>query len=609
MNWVTVIWSMMASACLTLAVVHALVWWRRRDVSAHLLFALSATATAMLAGVELWLMQAQSPGEYGTVMRWGHVPMWLLLVSLVGFVRLYLQAGRAWLAWTFIGLRTLALVLNFLVGANFNYRAITAVERIRILGEEVSVAAGVSNPLMLLGNIASFVLLIFILDAGVTVWRRGQRRKAVMVGGSIAFFVLAGATQAALVLWGIVQMPVAISVFYVGIVASMGCELSRELLRGMQLSDDLRESEERLSVTADAANLGLWTWDRARNEIWATEKWRALFGFSKADTLDLNLILQRLHADDREAVRATIAKAWAEGGAYEVEYRVALPNSQTRWLASRGRVESNGDGKPKLMRGVTIDITERRRVEREGQELRQGLAHAGRVTMLGQLASSLAHELSQPLGAILRNTEAAELLLQTKSPDLDELRAIVADIHRDDRRAGQVIDRLRSLLKRRSLESHVLGVDDLVEEVLALVRFDAVARGVKLETRVSADLPRVRGDRVHLLQVVLNLIMNGMDAVEAEPDHERRVTLHARSDGDGMIEVAVRDTGHGVSAETLGRVFDPFFTTKPKGMGMGLPISRTIVEAHGGRIWAESNPDRGTTFRFTLSAAKAGDPA
>lgn len=609
MNWVTVIWSMMASACLTLAVVHALVWWRRRDVPAQLLFALLAVATAMLAGVELRLMQAESPSEYGAVIRWGHVPMWLLLVSLVGFVRLYLRAGRLWLAWTFVGLRSLSLVLNFLVGPNLNYREITAVKRIPMLGEQVSVAEGVSNPLMLIPNVASLVLLAFIADASVTVWRRGERRKALTAGGSSALFVLAGAGQAALVLWGFIQMPIAISEFFVGIMAVMGYELSRDLLRAMQLSDDLRESEQRLSVTADAASLGLWTRDVARDHIWANEKWRFLFGFAKAEPLQLDQILQRLHPDDRQAVSQALAKALAEEGGFETEHRIVLPGGRIRWIASRGRVESNGDRKHMFMRGVSLDITERRRSDIEAQELRQGLAHTGRVTMLGQLASSLAHELSQPLGAILRNAEAAELLLQKSSPDLDELRAIVADIHKDDRRAGDVIDRLRSLLKRRRMELQALGIDILVDEVVALVRFDAAARRVKLEANVPADLPRVRGDRVHLMQVLLNLIINAMDAVNALPDSERHVTLHVRLDGDGMIEVAVSDSGPGVSPEQIGRLFEPFFTTKPNGMGMGLPISRTIIEAHGGRIWAENNPDRGAKVQFTLSAAAAGGAA
>ena len=598
---------MMASACLTLAVVHALVWWRRRDVLAHLLLALSAVATAVFAGAELCLMRAESPREYGFLMRWAHVPLWALLVSLVGFVRLYLHAGRPWLAWTFVGLRTLSLVLNFLVGVSLNYREVTQVKNIRLLGESVAVAVGVPNPLMLIGQISLLILLGFLADAGVAVWRRGERRKALMVGGSIVFFVLAGTTQSLLVVWRGLQMPFTITVCYVGIVAAMSYELSRDLLHGKQWSDDLRESEERLSVTADAANVGLWTWDLARNKIWATEKWRAMFGIANTETLSLDLVLRRLHPDDREGVRQQLAKAWADGGTYEIEYRIGGADTPIHWVASRGRVESNGDGKPNLMRGVTLDITERRWSEREGQELQQGLAHAGRVTMLGQLASSLAHELSQPLGAILRNTEAAELLLQSASPDVDELRAIIADIHKDDHRASEVIDRLRSLLKRRSMESHALDMGSLVDEVVALVRFDSAARGVKLETNVPTDLPPVRGDRVHLLQVVLNLIINGMDAINGEPDHQRRVTLNARSDENGMVEVAVSDSGHGVPPDTLSRVFDPFFTTKPKGMGMGLPISRTIIEAHGGRIWAENNVDRGATFRFTLAVAKAGD--
>lgn len=599
---------MMASACLTLAVVHGLVWWRRRDVMAQLFFSTSAAATAALAAVELWLMRAQSTDEYALVMRWGHVPVWVLLVSLVGFVRLYLRAGRPWLAWTFIALRTLSLALNFTFGENLNYREITALQHMRVLGETVAVAVGVSNPLMVVGQMAALTLLIFVADATVTVWRRGDRRNAVLIGGGIVFFILGATCQAVLVLWGILRMPIAMSVFAVGIVAAMGYELSRELLRAIQLTEDLRESDQRLNETADAASVGLWTRDLSRNEIWATEKWRALFGFTTTERLEFAHLLQRLHPDDREAVNQMLSNASTGNGAYETEHRIVLPDGRIRWIASRGHVESDGDHKPHLMRGVSMDITDRRRSELEAQELRQGLAHAGRVTMLGQLASSLAHELSQPLGAILRNAETAELLLQAASPDLEELRAIVADIHKDDHRAGEVIDRLRSLLKRRSLESRTLAIDTLVGEVVSLVRSDSTARGVKLEADVPADLPLVRGDRVHLLQVLVNLVINGMDAVDGQPNPERRVTLRARSHGDGTVEVAVSDNGHGVAATALERVFDPFFTTKPHGMGMGLPISRTIVEAHGGRIWAENNADRGTTFRFTLFATKAGDP-
>jgi len=225
--------------------------------------------------------------------------------------------------------------------------------------------------------------------------------------------------------------------------------------------------------------------------------------------------------------------------------------------------------------------------------------------MMGQLASALAHELSQPLGAILRNAEAAELFLQDEQPDLDELRAIVVDIRKDDQRAGDVIERLRSLLKRRSLETRALAVSELLTNCAALTRADAVTRHVTLEFASATGLPAVMGDRVHLQQVLLNLVLNAMDAVDGLPADDCRVTVHAHCDERGEVVVAVSDRGPGIATDQLASVFDPFFTTKANGMGIGLAVSRTIIEAHGGRIWPENNPDRGATFRFTLPVAEA----
>ena len=217
--------------------------------------------------------------------------------------------------------------------------------------------------------------------------------------------------------------------------------------------------------------------------------------------------------------------------------------------------------------------------------------------------------MNQPLGAILRNAEAAEILLQAEVPDLEELRAIVADIRKDDERAGNVIDRLRTLLKRRELKLQTVDLVRTVKEVVALVRFDTTARRVRLETDLPHDLPPVRGDRVHLQQVLLNLIMNGMDAMEHSQDGARSMDIRARRAEEGLIEVAVSDSGPGIPRETLNRVFEPFFTTKDSGMGMGLTISRTIVEAHAGRIWAENNATQGATFAFTLKTAPAAGAA
>jgi signal transduction histidine kinase len=229
--------------------------------------------------------------------------------------------------------------------------------------------------------------------------------------------------------------------------------------------------------------------------------------------------------------------------------------------------------------------------------------------MMGQLASGLAHEINQPLASILRNAEAAELFLQHPSPDLHEIGAILSDIRSDDERAGHVIDRMRGLLKRQTLDTGRLDVGALVGDVAALVRIDAATRQVKLEVDVPADLPHVRGDRVQIQQVLLNLILNGMDALNGTRLEDRRVSVTARTDVDSgapIIEIAVGDAGHGIPADKLARIFDPFFTTKPNGMGIGLAVSRTIVEAHSGRLWAENSSGGGAAFRFTLPIAEEG---
>ena len=366
----------------------------------------------------------------------------------------------------------------------------------------------------------------------------------------------------------------------------------------------LRENEERMSLAVDAANFGIWIRDLARNEIWASDKWRELFGFAPSERLELDHILQRLHPDDREALQGVFAKALAGGGSYETEFRLILPDGGIRWISSQGRVERSSNGQPVRIRGASRDVTAGKQAELETQLLRQEVTHVGRISMMGQLATALAHEINQPLGAILRNAEAAELFMQDASPDLDEIRAIVADIRKDDQRAGAVIDRMRGLLKRQSLNTRALHVGELIGDVKALVRADSAARQVKLDVNVPSDLPPVRGDRVHLQQVLLNLILNGMDALNGASLEDRRISVTALLDGAQTVEIAVSDTGTGIPAEKLAHIFDPFFTTKLNGMGMGLPISRTIIEAHGGRFWAENNNSGGATFRFTLPIAE-----
>jgi PAS domain S-box-containing protein len=252
---------------------------------------------------------------------------------------------------------------------------------------------------------------------------------------------------------------------------------------------------------------------------------------------------------------------------------------------------------------IARDITRRKRAEMETRRQRNELAHLSRVTMLGELSSSLAHELNQPLGAILRNTDAAELFLQDPSPDLEELRAILADIRKDDQRAGALIDRMRSMVKRREFEPGLLDLNLLVSEVIGLVGPEVYTRKVQLTFKPAPSLPSVSGDRIQLQQVVLNLLLNAMDALNGS-ELDRRLVDVCVQPSITLVEVAVSDTGHGIPSDRLAHIFDPFFTTKPNGMGMGLAISRTIIEAHGGTIRAENNANGGAAVYFTVPAAQ-----
>ena len=534
-------------------------------------------------------------------MRWGRLAVSFVFVSITWLVWIYLRAGRQWLVWTITAHRFFYVMLIFLVGMNVDSLTASSLRHVQFLGESVAVFEGVSNPLLAFGQLVVPLMLIFVVDASVTAWRRGDRRRAWTIGGSVVFFVLAGLATSSIVLWANVQAPLVVSPCYLGLVAVMGYELSRdvlrasELVRELQISETgLRESEARMSLAVDAADFGIWTRDLESNDIWASEKWRQLFGFAPSVPLQFAAILNQLHPDDRDAFEQAHASATAGAaadetrGRYQTEFRLKLPDGAIRWIASRGRVEVDAAGRPVLIRGASRDVTEHKRAEQEAQQLQQEIAHAGRVSMMGQLASGLAHEINQPLAAILRNAEAAELFLQDPSPDLDEVRAILTDIRLDDERAGKVIDGMRNLLSRRTLATQRLDVGSLVGDVAALVRVDAATRHVKLDVGVADDLPRILGDRVQLQQVLLNLILNGMDALNGARPEDRYVRVTAGLDSSGMVELAVGDGGAGIPTARLGQIFEPFFTTKPNGMGMGLAISRTIIEAHRGRLWAEN---------------------
>jgi two-component system sensor kinase FixL len=608
MNWITLTWPLMVGAILTLGLIELCIGLAHPPRTARLMFSLSAFAMALECGNELAIMRVDTIASAAALLRLGDFAVGAIFVSLTAFIWAYLGTGRKWLALACPILYAVSLAADLIPGTGMTYQSITGLRTVETFGGVTfHVIEGVPNPWEAFAYLSALALAVFVVDASVTLWRRGGRRRALVIGGSVTFFTLAGSVHSALVEANLVSTPYLFSWAYFAILVAMASELNADVLAAARIAVELRESERRMELASTAGNLGMWAWDIVHDTMWATSQARLMLGFSETEMLSQEKFTNALHPDDRELRRHALQSALAIGNEYEVQYRVPLGDGQVRWISSRGRPERDSSGKPLLMRGVVLDISARRGAEMELQHLHHQLTHASRVSMMGQLASAIAHELSQPLTAILANTEAASLFLDHKPPALDELREILVDIRRDDKRAGDVIDRMRALLKHRSVVARTLSVSDLLETVVTLTRIDCTARKVTLEVATSAPgLLAVRGDSVQLQQVLINLILNATDAVVDLPADRRSVAVGAAHDENGGVEFSVSDSGPGIEAEKLGHLFEPFFTTKPSGLGMGLSISRTIIEAHGGRIWAVNNAGRGATFRFTLPHPTAG---
>jgi PAS domain S-box-containing protein len=510
--------------------------------------------------------------------------------------------------------------------------------------------------------------------------------------------------------------------------------LSAGMAERGRAAEALRESEARMSLAANAANLGLWVWNiPGGDERWVTEKWRQLFGFADSEPVTFDRFLEVVHPGDSERVKQVVQHMLEHGGEYEIEYRITRPDGSIRWIATHGSVELDERGKPVLARGVSRDITERKIAEEElresearfrtvanaapvmiwmsgpdklctffnkgwldftgrtlEQELGNGWAEGvhredldrcldvyqnsfkaresftmeyrlrrsdgeyrwvldsgtprfasdgafigyigscidlterktaeeeasrrreqvellGRVSLLGEMTASLAHELNQPLTAIVNNATAAMQYLEQGKLGPEQLQEILTDVVGDGRRAHDIMHNVRSAIKKGSAIRGRINLNDVVKAVTHMVHLDAAAHFCKVEMSLARNLPAIEGDPSQIQQVLINLVRNAFDAMRDTPPSRRNVEIATNYNGDGTISVAVRDYGSGIPEPTLERLFERFFTTKEEGLGMGLAIVRSIVEAHGGSIAAENADGGGARFSFRLPT-KEGMP-
>jgi two-component system sensor kinase FixL len=735
MDWGTAVWAMLIGGCVAMALPHLLVGiWQRRG--AHLFFVLAAAAVVGIAFGELFMMRATSVQQFARAQQWTHVPIFILVVALVCFVRLYFRTGRLWLGVTACVARLLSLIINFAFPPSLNFREITALRHLHFMGETVSVPVGVISPWTRLGELSSLLLLAFVIDASISLWRQGNadnRRRAVVVGGSIAFFILLAAGATALIHRHTIDLPYVVSFPFAAILVAMAFELGSDLLRAAQVAkkleiseaslyesegrfrttadaapvmiwmsgpdklctffnkgwldftggtmeqelgngwsegvyaedlqkcletyvsafdarkpftmqyrlrhhdgkyrwisdqgvprynaqgaftgyigacvdltellkreEELHQFEERVTLAADAARFGVWEMDMTTHAIWMSDSARTLFQFEPGMPITHEVLQDRVHPEDRAFRETAVNQAIQTQDGYEIEYRAALPDGTVRWIAGRARCAKDASGEFTRLIGVSADVTERKLAEEQARRHREELSRLGRIALLGEMTASIAHELDQPLTAIINNASAGQCYIDQGDVKLDTLREILVDVAADGHRAHDVISNIRNTIKKGATVREFVDLNFIVTKVAQMFQPDIAAHSCELEISLAKDLPTVEANPVQIHEVLINLVSNALDAMRDAPPARRKLQIATRRNGDGAIEVAVLDYGAGIPDEVRERMFEQFFTTKEKGLGMGLAIVRSIIEAHGGTIEAENLKEGGARFNFIL---------
>ncbi|PYJ30672.1 MAG: hypothetical protein DME90_02500 [Verrucomicrobia bacterium] len=596
MSWITVFWSVNVGACLTLAAFYCAVWCKQRENWVHLLFSCSAIAAAAISAFELWMINAQTVERYQLLIRWIHVPTWVLTVSFVAFVRLYLRAGRRWLAWSIYGLRTLVLILNFISPVSVNFRAITDIQHFSWGGEIVSVPVGLLNPWGLISSFSLLLLLIFCVDATITVWRRGDRRRALLVGGSMIFGAIL-AWHVPLVIWGVIEVPFFLGFTYTAVLAAMGYELSNDMARAAHLAHELDLSDKRLNLAADSADLGLWEWDLSKDEIWVTPTRRAQLGFPVSGKITFEDLISRWHPDDRDQVRQAIKDAIENCKDYEAEFRKVLADGSMRWVAARGRVQVDEHGKPIRLLGVSMDVTAQRKARLEAQLLRQQRTVllerevAERTRLEREVIEScareqrrIAYDLHDGVGQQLLGIALCAKLLE------EELQTA----HSPEANKANIIAKLANeAAKQARLSARTLEGADGVGDLKAALTFLATTMnhngGVKVALEAdSSSLPISAPVAAQLYRIAQEAVRNAVEHGAAR-DVQIKLLFNANE-----LALTIEDDGKG-------------FHSNGNGNGMGLRIMRYRAQCIGGSCEVHGRPTQGTIVhcRVPLEAQPA----
>lgn len=388
-------------------------------------------------------------------------------------------------------------------------------------------------------------------------------------------------------------------------------ELEKEVLERKRAESALLRSEAYLAEAQRLSHSGSFGWELSTGRIfWSAETFRILECDPANAVPGVGLVLERTHPDDRVLVQRVLDRAVAEKKDFDFEHRLLTPGGEVKFVRVVGHPSVNHQTGNCEFVGAVMDITERHQAEAERERLREvqaDLAHITRMTTMGELTASLAHEIKQPMAAAVTDAKACELWLDREHPEIAEAREAASYVVKDVMRASDIINRIGSLFKKGPPQRESVDINQLIREMIELLRGEATRYSISVSAELAPEVHMISGDIVQLRQVLMNLILNGIDAMK-DQGMDRELKIKSEEDGNGEIQITVSDTGAGLQPNQVEQVFNTFFTTKPQGLGMGLPISRSIVESHGGRLWASRAQQRGATFHFTLPAEITASP-
>ena len=564
----------LSAVAITLGLLYLRFWFSERSRKDFLFFALACFSTAVYSWFEIAIMNSDSLEHTARLLWWAQFPATFAVISVPLFLYLYLNNRRRWLFWSIVSLRVLGLLANFFLTPSINFRELTRIDHVNILGEVLSVPVGIGSPWGLINLAAQILFLIYCIDTTITVWRRGEHRKAVIFGGGVtAFFAFTGAIATSVV-WFPLGLPLLASPAIMFLVLGIGFELNYDLHRSAQLAEtlehkesELRESLGQLRLSADAANVGVWIRDMKGNLLWGSEKYYELFDFDSSKRLTFDHFIEAVHPDEREIVKKTLTAARAVGDEYEIEYRLRMQNSKIRWVRGNGRVDVTSDG-TMIIRGATVDITKLKLAQQSAHDLSQKLMGAQEKER-GRLARELHDDLSQSLALLSIQLQS----LVEPSGGNGKLKSKILDL-------TDHIERLSSDVHRISHELHPAKLEQLgLEAALrGFFREMSAAHRFKVDFE-SSNVPRDLGNDVSLC-----LYRVAQEALQNIAKHSNASNVNVSLSGSSsLIQLVVADNGSGFDPEAVNN-----------GESLGLISIQERLRAVDGEVDVDSEPGEGT---------------